>query len=114
MWEFCTVKQNSTGMKSITLIDSTYEPKEAREVLLSLLRDKIEFLNRKVLRKVECEGMECEHSKQRVAELNVELEELRGLFSAIESENVTCELKSDIRLTIRNAEGVEVELETQL
>ncbi|KAB2810374.1 hypothetical protein [Phaeocystidibacter luteus] len=101
-------------MKSITLIDSTYEPKEAKEVLLSLIRDKIEFLNRKILRKAECEGLECTHSKQRVAELTKELEELRGMFNVIESENVTCELKSDVRLTIRNSEGVEVELETQL
>ncbi|NVK27433.1 MAG: hypothetical protein HWE14_05280 [Flavobacteriia bacterium] len=101
-------------MKSITLIDSTYEPKEAKEVLLSLIREKIEFLNRKVLRKAECEGVECTHSKARVAALSKELEELRGLFSAIEGESVTCELKSDVRLTIRNANGVEVELESQL
>lgn len=73
-------KQKTTVMKDFKLIDSVYDAQESKSVLLSLIADKVRFLNTKSLRKRECEGEPCTHSELRVSMLRDESVELQTIL----------------------------------
>lgn len=86
-------------MKEFKLVDSTYAAEDAREVLLSLVSDKIRFLNTQVLSAEErFSGENKQHFKERAAYLEKEAEELRAAFRAVNGSSKTFKITCDVKI----------------
>lgn len=92
----------------LTLIDSTYNVNDAKEVLQSLLSDKIRFLNRKIFSLQERFGSDTEHQENRVRELRKELDQLRAFLDPFNDDGYEVEIDCLVDLKIRKTETVEV------
>lgn len=90
-------------MKKFKLIDSTYSAEDAREVLLSLISDKIQFLNTQSLSTQLRFSGDGSHFKERAAYLEQEAKELRNLFQLMSESGKTLAIKCDVE--IREVEG---------
>ena len=76
-FHLCGIKKNKVMQQhSIKLIDSTYPAKHAKEVILTLLNDKIRFLSVQILSMEERFGEDTEHMRRRITELECEKREL--------------------------------------
>lgn len=85
---------------SIKLIDSTYPAKQAREVIMTLLNDKIRFLGVQILSIEERFGDNTEHMRQRIKELEHEKRELLRQLESLEDENTPLEIDCQIDLKV--------------
>lgn len=92
----------------LKLIDSTYNASDAREVVQSLLTDKIRFLNQKIFSLQERFGSNTDHQEKRVRELREELAQLRTLLEPYDDNEFEVEVKCVVNLKIRKTETVEV------
>ena len=84
----------------IKLIDSTYPVRDARDVLFSLINDKIEFLNQKIFSLQERFGSDTGHLEKRVKELRMELQQLLDLLNTMEEDQlieIHCEVDMKIK-----------------
>ncbi len=90
----------------IRLIDSTYGADDAREVLGSLLNDKIKFLNHKIFSMQERYGSNTEHMNKRIEELRQEKRDLELLFEEHEGEHIDFEIGCTLVIQLRKAEAV--------
>lgn len=88
----------------IKLIDSTYPIKEAREVILSLLSDKIKFLNQQIFSVSERFGTGTEHMEKRVVQLKEEREKLSITMRKYDNNAAHAEIDCTIRIKINESE----------
>ncbi len=88
-------------MKTIKLIAGEFSPEEAREVLYSLLRSKIEFHCQKDFSSQERFGNPDLDSKKRVAELREAQEEMFAFMQQALEENRKVKLASEIIISLR-------------
>lgn len=92
-------------MKNLTLINGIFSPSEMKEVVLSIISNKINFHHLKNLRSLEKEGLEDENSKKRLFELH----QLKAEVNALNlDENQLVTLKSTIEIDLFETEKVEV------
>ncbi len=83
---------------SIKLIDSTYPVSHSREVLLSLLNDKITFLGVQILSFEERFGKDTMHIKLRVKELENERKALVSYLNQLHDDTL---LELDCEISIK-------------
>jgi hypothetical protein len=84
-------------MKTLTLINGIFSPAEMKEVLFTMIANKINFHHLKNLRSLEKEGFEEEHSKIRL----IELHQLKAEINAMNlAENELVKLKSTIEIEL--------------
>jgi hypothetical protein len=92
-------------MKTLTLIDGIFTSAEMKEVVLTMINNKINFHHLKNLRSLEREGHEDENSSKRLVELHALKAEINTLnFDA----NELVKLKSTIEIEVLKTEKVEV------
>lgn len=91
-------------MKTLTLINGIFTPSEMKEVLLTMIANKINFHHLKNLRSLEKEGFEDEHSKKRLVELHQLKTEIHALTI---DDNELVKLKSTIEIELVATEKVE-------
>ena len=83
------------------LINSTYSAESAKEVLTSLINDKIRFLNIQILSAHERFGENATHLEARVQELEADRNRLIEILSAAEKNNTEVEILSSVEFTIK-------------
>lgn len=91
----------------IKLIDSTYSVDDANEMLLSLIKDKIKFLNMKTLSDNLRFGSTAEHLEKRIQELKEEVNVLSSLLNNPELADSEVEIECSINLKIKQPELVQ-------
>lgn len=89
-------------MQRFTLLDSSYSPIEAREVILTLIGDKIRFLNMQCLRIREMYSGDTSHLEERIAELKESKKELEKLLNEAAEKGQIIELQSEISVKLVN------------
>jgi hypothetical protein len=89
----------------IKLIDSTYPVHDARDVLFSLINDKIEFLNQKIFSLQERFGSDTSHLEKRVKSLRAELQQLLDLLNTM-NEDQLIDIHCEVDMKIRKPETV--------
>lgn len=92
----------------LQLVNNTYSAEAAKEVLTSLIRDKIRFLNVQVLSNHERYGADISHSTKRVAELQAELEIMIKKLNEAIANGDEIEVSCPINITVRKAEAVTI------
>lgn len=88
------------------LIDNAYETGEAEEVLLALIKSKINFLNHKIFSSHLKTGETPPHLEKRIAELSKDREILIEKFKAIKNGN--CEIKINCEVKMKIEEVIPV------
>lgn len=91
------------NLENIKLIDTTYEAKDAGEVIISLVSDKIKFLSIKKLQCLECGEGDINHYENRIKELNQVLEQIKAYVTEAEKEDAFLEVESIINLKVKKA-----------
>lgn len=89
------------------LIDSTYSAYDAREVITSLINDKIRFLNVQILSLQERYGQNTEHLENRVRELEVNRREMIDLLTKATTEDALVEVSSLVNVTVKQSVDIE-------
>lgn len=87
-------------MEKFTLLDSSYSPKEAKEVILTLIGDKIRFLNMLCLRTREMYSGDTSHLEERIDELKKNKEELQLMLDKAVAEGMDISLQSEISVKL--------------
>ncbi len=82
------------------LIDNTYPLEDAKEILISLLCDKIRFINQKIFSIEERFGTDTKHLKARVQELKEEKTRLKQSFKNLKNDDCEIEICCDVQLTV--------------
>ena len=85
---------------SFKLVEGTFSPEDAREVLLELVNNKIRYHNFEIFSKMERTGETPVHSIKRKAELLQTYEELRSLVDLTEREGFDLQVRSAIEVTL--------------
>ena len=83
---------------NLKLIDSTYSPEEAKEVLSSLISDKIKFLNLQIFSKSERFGEDTSHLENRIKYLDSEKEKLFKLIEQAKVDGRDLSIRCDIQV----------------
>lgn len=89
------------------LIDSTYSAYDAREVITSLINDKIRFLNIQILSLQERYGQNTEHLENRVRELEVNRREMIDLLTKATTEDALVEVSSLVNVTVKQTADID-------
>ena len=90
----------------LKLIDSTYTVNDAREVIISLLNDKIKFLKMVTLRHQEHYGSSTPHLERRMQELLEEKEKLAQLLKPKWSGSELVKINCDVNIHLEEPEPV--------
>ena len=90
----------------IKLIENTYSPIEAKELLLALINDKIKFLKHRIFSIKERLGSDTSHLEKRITELQEEKKQLLLTFSKLEDKNMKVEIDCHAYLKIKEEESV--------
>jgi hypothetical protein len=72
--------------RELKLIDNTYKASEAKEVLCSLINEKIRFLNFQIASRSERFGEETSYLKQRIEMLNKEKQEIIEFMDGLDAD----------------------------
>jgi histidinol phosphatase-like PHP family hydrolase len=86
--------------KSFTLIEGTFSPHDAAEVLLSVLSDKINFHEVQMLSCAERNSQGGAFSKKRFEALSATREEITELLKAARAQNQRFEIHSRVDITL--------------
>ncbi len=92
-------------MDKFTLLDSTYSPKEAKEVILTLIGDKMRFLNMLCLRTREMYSGDTSHLEERIEELKRNKEELQLILDEATEKGMDISLQSEISVKLVESEA---------
>jgi hypothetical protein len=98
--------QLTMNTHQIKLIDSTYMAGEGKDLLLSLINDKIRFIKRKIFSTEERFGSDTAHLRKRVAELKQEKEQLLQVLGQLKSDDQMLEIDCHVHLKIHESEHV--------
>ncbi len=99
--QILTLKNGSMQEMEFKLIDNTYNPEEAKEVLLELIKSKIKFLNHKIFSSYERFGSESTDLEKRILELSEDRERLMKQFMAIENSEVEIKIDCTAKLNVK-------------
>ncbi|MEO9967947.1 MAG: hypothetical protein ABJF11_19300 [Reichenbachiella sp.] len=83
---------------SIKVIDSTYSIDDAKEVILSLLNDKIRFLGAKKFSNTIRFGEEGTHLDKRIMQLTEEIENLKSLTDQINKDELDAKIDCNLNI----------------
>lgn len=95
------IKIMKNKQEKFQLINSTYSPFDAAEVLFSLVRDKIKFHNMLLFSNEERFGVDNSHSRKRIEELKKMRDEIAELIRMAEAEGFDLEVSSHINITLK-------------
>lgn len=85
------------------LIDNTYKAENAREVITSLINDKIKFLNIQMLSNQERFGSDVSHIQQRVKELEADRNRMIALFVDCAANDQDIDISCEVKLVTKEA-----------
>lgn len=94
-------------MKTVKLVDSTYPADKAREVIISLLNDKIRFINLQIFSLEERHNLDSEHLKERLRELAEERDQVAEILKAHSGKNTPVKINCDIQIEVLAGEMIE-------
>ncbi len=103
--EIC-IKQNRIMQHDFKLIDTTYKVEDAKDVLLSLIDDKIKFLGMQVFSLSERFGTDTIHLEKRMVALKKERENLIKIFAEQNNPENKVEIDCSVKLKIGTKEIV--------
>jgi hypothetical protein len=83
------------------LISSTYNPEDARHVLLSLIQDKIKSINNLCFGIEERGTHDTSHFRKRIVALTQMREEIKDLLAAAEDAGAAIEIDASIQIKIK-------------
>ena len=103
--QICPIK-DLIRMKAhqLQLINSTYSANDAREVLFSLLNDKIKFLTYKIFSESERFGADTAHYEQRVQALRAEKDAICGALRKLEDSSCEVEIDCVVNIKVRETQ----------
>lgn len=96
---------DKSGKQSYCLIDGTFLPDEARQVLMTLIHDKISFHHRNDWSRRERLGDTDPPGTQRVDQLMATRDELRTMLADAEASGMQLVIKCDICITLEPEPG---------
>lgn len=94
--------QTTKKQTTIKLVEGTYTPAEAADILFSLIGDKIKFHNLQVLSLQERFGIESTHSEQRIKELKEAKIQAKDLILQARDAGYTIQIEGDIKIRFLN------------
>jgi len=80
------------------LIDGTFKPFEAKSVLFTLIKDKINFHEREIFSADERFGTDLPHSKKRIKDLNEALVRIEQVINEFEKSNLEIKISGAIEI----------------
>lgn len=80
----------------LTLIEGTFTPEEAREILMNAFTSKINFHNIKNMTSLETVGKEDEMAVKRISQLKTELIKVRELLAEAQEKEMNLVIQSTI------------------
>jgi hypothetical protein len=87
--------------QKLSFIEGVFDPKEAEEILISMLSSKIQFHQMRTFSSVERFGKEDENSLNRISELKKSINKLLQLVSQAEISNKQLVITSHINIQIK-------------
>ena len=87
--------------KNVRFIDGTFNAGDAKEILLAVLQDKVNFHGNLLLSNMERFGVDASNSEQRIAELRKEIESMRSLIADAEKEGAVVQIDSAIQIIVK-------------
>jgi len=90
----------------LKLIDSTYTADDAKEVIITLINHKIQFLGLKKLQIIEQKGGDTSHIESRIAELDAARTELRTKIDSSEDKTQEFKISSNVNVQLLEKETV--------
>lgn len=94
--------------EEIELIKGTFSPKEAREILLTVLEDKVRFHNVKIIRGFET-GTDTSASQIRIKELNASKKKVQQLVGRASENSTDLAINATISISMSVQSKVEQE-----
>ncbi len=88
------------SVEQIRFIDGTFNTKDASEILLAVLGDKIKFHSSLLLSNIERFGVDTSNSEQRVKELRAERERIIELMQKAKESNNLIKINSTINIEL--------------
>jgi len=88
------------------LIDNTYSAENAREVITSLINDKIKFLNIQMLSNHERFGSDVSYFEKRVKQLEADRKRMIALFTDCAATDQDIEISCEVKLVTKQAAAV--------
>lgn len=86
------------------LVDSTYDANDAKSVLISIIQDKINSLNKLCFSIEEMGGYDVTHFRNRVSQLKEMKAEIRYLLKHAEENDMQVEVDATIQVTLKKTE----------
>jgi len=91
---------------SFKLIDGSYTPKDAEEILMSLIADKIKFHQGNIFSITERNSGDPTHSYRRIEELKAEKVRVRTMLRGMKDPAVKVSISSSVNISVE--ESIEV------
>lgn len=82
------------------LIDNSYSVQDAKEVLTSLLSDKIRFLNVRILSMHEQNGADSTKLEKRVKQLEADRSRILELMNTLSDDSTMVEVFSEVKMNV--------------
>ncbi|WP_372945685.1 hypothetical protein [Muriicola sp.] len=83
---------------TIKLVEGTYTPMEAADILFALIGDKIKFHNMQILSLQERFGIDSVHSEQRIKELKEAKMQVKDLILEARDAGMTLQIEGNIKI----------------
>jgi hypothetical protein len=90
--------QATEKQTTIKLVEGTYTPAEAADILFSLIGDKIKFHNLQILSLQERFGLDTSHSEARILELKAAKNETKDLILEARDQGYQIEINGAIQI----------------
>ena len=89
-----------------SLIDNTYSAEDAREVITSLINDKIRFLNIQILSIHERFGIDVTHLEKRVTQLEQDRKRLMSMLADYANSAVEIDVICDVKMVAKRTASI--------
>ncbi len=89
-----------------SLIDNTYSAEDAREVITSLINDKIRFLNIQILSIHERFGFDVTHLEKRVTQLEQDRKRLMSMLADYANSAVEIDVICDVKMVAKRTASI--------
>ncbi len=87
--------------KRVKFIDGTFNVHDAKEVLIAVLQDKVNFHGNLLLSNLERFGVDASNSEQRIVELRAEMEKVRLMLEDAEKSGALIQIDSQIEIKVK-------------